>query len=101
MIPLRRAMARAVVVGPDRAEAAWLAEAQRILLPGRRLVVERDDVTPPAGLTQVASGQGLLVAERRLSALDRRSRGIGLGVHAVDQILAVLLDLAPLDLERG
>src|SRR5207245_2292762 len=65
MIPLRRAMARAVVVGPDRAEAAWLAEAQRILLPGRRLVVERDDVTPPAGLTQVASGQGLLVAERR------------------------------------
>jgi len=65
MIPLRRAMARAVVVGRDRAEAAWLAEAQRILLPGRRLVVERDDVTPPAGLTQVASGQGLLVAERR------------------------------------
>src|SRR5207244_6671879 len=26
MIPLRRAMARAVVVGRDRAEAAWLAE---------------------------------------------------------------------------
>lgn len=65
MIPLRRTMARAVVVGRDRAEPAWLAEAHRILLPGRRLVVERDDVTPPAGLTQVASGQGLLVAERR------------------------------------
>jgi uncharacterized protein YbaR (Trm112 family) len=65
MIPLRRTMARAVVVGRDRAEAAWLAEAHRILLPGRRLVVERDDVTPPAGLTRVASGQGLLVAERR------------------------------------
>ncbi len=65
MIPLRRTMARAVVVGRDRAEPAWLAEAHRILLPGRRLVVERDDVTPPPGLTQVASGQGLLVAERR------------------------------------
>ena len=65
MIPLRRAMARAVVVGRDHAEAAWLAEAQRILLPGRRLVVEREDVTPPAGLTRVVSGQGLLVAERR------------------------------------
>ena len=65
MIPLRRTMARAVVVGRDRAELAWLAEAHRILLPGRRLVVERDDVTPPPGLTRVASGQGLLVAERR------------------------------------
>ena len=65
MIPLRRTMARAVVVGRDRAEAAWLAEGHRILLPGRRLVVERDDVTPPPGLTRVASGQGLLVAERR------------------------------------
>lgn len=65
MIPLRRAMARAVVVGRDHAEAAWLAEAERILLPGRRLVVEREDVTLPAGLTRVASGQGLLVAERR------------------------------------
>lgn len=65
MIPLRRTMARAVVVGRDRAEPAWLAEAHRILLPGRRLVVERDDVTPPPGLTRVASGQGLLVAERR------------------------------------
>ena len=65
MIPLRRTMARAVVVGRDRAEPDWLAEAHRILLPGRRLVVERDDVTPPPGLTRVASGQGLLVAERR------------------------------------
>jgi hypothetical protein len=65
MIPLRRTMARAVVVGRDRAQPDWLAEAHRILLPGRRLVVERDDITPPPGLTPVASGQGLLVAERR------------------------------------
>jgi uncharacterized protein YbaR (Trm112 family) len=65
MIPLRQTMARAVVVGRERADAAWLAEGHRVLLPGRRLVVEREDVTPPDGLTRVASGQGLLVAERR------------------------------------
>lgn len=65
MIPLRQTMARAVVVGRERADAAWLAEGHRVLLPGRRLVIEREDVTPPEGLTRVASGQGLLVAERR------------------------------------
>ena len=65
MIPLRQTMARAVVVGRERADAAWLAEGHRVLLPGRRLVIEREDVTPPDGLTRVASGQGLLVAERR------------------------------------
>jgi len=65
MIPLRQTMARAVVVGRERADAAWLTEGHRVLLPGRRLVIEREDVTPPDGLTRVASGQGLLVAERR------------------------------------
>jgi hypothetical protein len=65
MIPLRQTMARAVVVGREWADAAWLAEGHRVLLPGRRLVIEREDVTPPDGLTRVASGQGLLVAERR------------------------------------
>src|SRR5439155_1503490 len=32
MIPLRRAMARAVVVGPERASPPWLSEALRVLL---------------------------------------------------------------------
>jgi hypothetical protein len=64
-IPLRRTMARAVVVGRDRPEALWLVEAQRVLLPGRRLVVEREDVAVPAGLTRLALGQGLFVGERR------------------------------------
>jgi hypothetical protein len=58
-------MARAVVVGRDRPEALWLVEAQRVLLPGRRLVVEREDVAVPAGLTRLALGQGLFVGERR------------------------------------
>ena len=64
MIPLRRAMARAVVVGPERASPPWLIEALRVLLPGRRLVIEDADATAPAGLKQLAVGQGLWVGER-------------------------------------
>lgn len=64
-IPLRQTMARAVVVGRDRVDARWLVEAQRVLLPGRRLVVEDDGVALPAGITRLALGQGLLVGERR------------------------------------
>jgi uncharacterized protein YbaR (Trm112 family) len=64
-IPLRQTMARAVVVGRDRVDARWLVEAQRVLLPGRRLVVEDDGAALPAGITRLALGQGLLVGERR------------------------------------
>jgi len=63
-IPLRRAMARAVVVGPERASPPWLGEAQRVLLRGRRLVIEDEVATAPAGLKQLAVGQGLWVGER-------------------------------------
>jgi uncharacterized protein YbaR (Trm112 family) len=65
MIPLRQTVARAAVVGPDRLGADWLAEARRVLLPGRRLVIESERVAAPAGLTQLALGHGLFVAERR------------------------------------
>ncbi len=65
MIPLRQTVARAAIVGPDRLGAAWLAEARRVLLPGRRLVIESERVAAPAGLTQLALGHGLFVAERR------------------------------------
>lgn len=64
-IPLRSAMARSVVVGPDATREPWLAEAQRVLLRGRRLVIEDEAVTPPQGVTQLAVGQGLWVGERR------------------------------------
>src|SRR5437016_4379984 len=64
MIPLRRAMARAVVVGRERASPPGLNEALRVLLPGRRLVIEDADATAPAGLKQLAVGQGLWVGER-------------------------------------
>jgi len=62
MVPLRHAMARGVVVGPEL--GAWLAEAARILLRGRRLVVEREDAAAPPGVTRLAVGQGLFVGQR-------------------------------------
>ena len=65
MIPLRQTVARAVVVGPDRLDARWVAEARRVLLPGRRLVIESEQVAAPPGLTQLALGHGLFVGERR------------------------------------
>lgn len=65
MIPLRQSVARAAVVGPDRLRAPWLEEARRVVLPGRRVVVEGEDITLPAGLTRLAAGQGLFVSERR------------------------------------
>lgn len=65
MIPLRRGVARAVVVGPDRAESRWLGEAERVLLPGRRLVVEDEVAAAPTGVSRLAAGQGLWVGEKR------------------------------------
>jgi len=65
MIPLRQTVARAAVVGLDRLGAEWLAEARRVLLPGRRLVIESERVAAPAGVTQLALGHGLFVGERR------------------------------------
>ena len=62
MVPLRHAMARGVVVGPE--PGAWLAEAARILLRGRRLVVEWEDAAAPPGVTRLAVGQGLFVGQR-------------------------------------
>src|SRR5438128_7991223 len=64
MIPLRHAMARGVVVGAaGAAGAGWLADAARILLRGRRVVVEREDVSGVPGVTRLAAGQGLFVGE--------------------------------------
>jgi hypothetical protein len=63
VIPLRPAMARGVVVGADRTGAVWLEEAQRVLLRGRRLVVEQEDVEPP-GINRLAVGQGLWAGEK-------------------------------------
>jgi len=63
-IPLRAAMARGVVVGRDLAERLWLVEAHRVLLRGRRYVVESDGAELPAGINELARGQGVIVGEK-------------------------------------
>jgi uncharacterized protein YbaR (Trm112 family) len=63
-IPLRRALARGVVVGPDRVASPWIGEALRVLLRGRRLVIEDERAAPSAGLKQLAVGEGLWVGEK-------------------------------------
>ncbi len=63
-IPLRDAMARGVVVGSESSGATWLVESRRVLLPGRRLVVE-NEAARPDGITQLATGQGLFVGEKK------------------------------------
>jgi len=65
MIPLRQTIARGAVVGSDRLASEWLAEARRVVLPGRRVVIEGEDVPVPVGLTRLAAGEGLFVGERR------------------------------------
>lgn len=63
-IPLRGAIARGVVVGAEVATSKWLAEAKRILLKGRRLVVEQEQVPEVPGVNRLAVGQGLWVGEK-------------------------------------
>src|SRR2546425_37768 len=62
--PLRPSMARGVVVGGDTATPSWFEEAQRVLLRGRRFVVEREAIEPPAGIRRLAVGQGLWAGEK-------------------------------------
>ena len=62
-IPLRDASARGVVVGADAAHGPWLGEAVRVLLRGRRLVIEGEHADPP-GVTRRAAGDGLWVGEK-------------------------------------
>ena len=68
-IPLRSAMARGVVVGADLARAPWLEEAVRVLLRGRRLVIESESGvgaqhTAPPLVKPLASERGLWVGEK-------------------------------------
>jgi hypothetical protein len=41
-----------------------VAEAQRVLLRGRRLVMESEIAKLPAGTKQLAAGQGMVVGEK-------------------------------------
>jgi len=64
-IPLRTAVARGVVVGADLATSPWLVEAHRVLLRGRRFVVENEEPELPIGLLKLAAEHGLWVGEKR------------------------------------
>jgi hypothetical protein len=64
-VPLRSSVARGVVVGADLATSAWLVEAHRVLLRGRRFVVENEEPDLPIGLDKLAAEGGLWVGEKR------------------------------------
>ena len=64
-IPMRSAIARGVVVGADLATSPWLVEAHRVLLRGRRFVVENEEPELPIGLHKLASEGGLWFGEKR------------------------------------
>jgi uncharacterized protein YbaR (Trm112 family) len=64
-MPLRSAIARGVVVGADLATSPWLVEAHRVLLRGRRFVVENEEPDLPIGLHKLAAEGGLWVGEKR------------------------------------
>ena len=64
-VPLRGAVARAVVIGAESAAAPWLSEGNRVLLPGRRYVLESTTVPLPIGIAHLAAGNGVVVGEKR------------------------------------
>ena len=64
-VPLRSSVARGVVVGADLAISPWMVEAHRVLLRGRRFVVENEEPDLPIGLSKLAAENGLWVGEKR------------------------------------
>jgi uncharacterized protein YbaR (Trm112 family) len=64
-VPMRSSVARGVVVGADLATSPWLVEAHRVLLRGRRFVVENEEPELPIGLLKLAAEHGLWVGEKR------------------------------------
>jgi len=62
-LPIKSAQLRAVILGADHADRAWLLEAARAVLPGLRLVVE-DERADVEGVTELARGAGLFVGAR-------------------------------------
>jgi uncharacterized protein YbaR (Trm112 family) len=65
VIPLRGGMARGVVIGAELSRTPWVGEAARVLLHGRRLVVESEQPALPESVKQLAVGQGLWVGEKK------------------------------------
>lgn len=62
-LPFKSSTVRAVALGADYADRAWLSEAGRILLPGLRLAAE-DERASADGISELARGGGLFVGEK-------------------------------------
>jgi uncharacterized protein YbaR (Trm112 family) len=62
-LPLGSSVVRGVVIGAEHAAPPWLDEGARLLLRGLRMVVFREEVEG-AGLTVLASGQGMTLGVR-------------------------------------
>ncbi len=75
-IPLRRSMARGVVLGAEVAAAPWISEGTRVLLKGLRLVAVTDRVADSA-LEPLAAGKGLWVGEKRELVRSKRATDNG------------------------
>lgn len=63
-VPLKQPSVRGAIVGSDHALEPWLAEASAVVLPGLRVVVERQDAQM-AGVDELARGAGVFVGQRR------------------------------------
>jgi hypothetical protein len=64
-VPLRGSVARGVVIGADHIGEPWLTEGHRVLLRGRRYVLESESVELPPGISRLAAGDGVIVGEKR------------------------------------
>jgi hypothetical protein len=62
-IPLRSSMARGVVLGSEYGTAPWAGEAVRVLLPGLRMLIFRDDVKI-TGIERVVAERGLWLGKK-------------------------------------
>lgn len=63
MIPLKQPSVRGIIVGPEAVVDPWLREAASVVLPGLRVVLERENIEIP-GMTVLASGAGVTVLQR-------------------------------------
>jgi hypothetical protein len=70
-VPLRSAMARAVVIGAEYAAAKWISESVRVLLGGLGLVVLTTDVTVE-GVEQLAVGNGVWVGKKEEGRTEKQ-----------------------------
>lgn len=63
-LPVRERTVRGVVLGAEVAHGPMLLESRRVVLNGQRVVALDEAVVAPAGLEEMARGQGMWVGKR-------------------------------------